>query len=249
MSIFEADKLEPDYADAFQAWKASPTPATNSKLLTAVHPVIQTALQSYGGSSAASPTLRSKARQMALHAFQSYDPSRGRLRTHLLSQLQSLRRAAAKEQNIIGLPEQVGLDYQHLTQAENELRDQLGRDPSDAETADHTGLSFKRLAYIRQARMPVAEGTSEVPDAEGNMSSPASALPGADDSLAWQEFVYHDLGTTDKVIMDYVLGRHGSPRLPPGEIAKRLGITVGAVSQRTAKMQKLLDQRNEMSVL
>lgn len=243
--------LEPDLALHFDAWKSGPSPATTGRLLKAVHPIIDTALRSYGGGSVASPTLRSKAKQMAIGAFGTYDPERGTLKTHLLSQLQGLRRSATREQNIISRPEQVGLDYHHLQQSENELRDWYGREPSDLEVADHTGLSLKRIGHIRRSNLPLAEGQTLRPDAEGNSNVPASSRPDqvTQDADAWHSFVYHDLGATDQVIMDHTLGRNGRPKLSSSQIAQRLGITVGAVSQRTAKIQKLLDQRQELDLL
>lgn len=241
-------KLEPEFADAFNTWKASPTPASRSGLLTTVTPVIDTALRSYG---TASPTLRGSAKRLALQAFNTYDPNKGSLKTHLLSQLQGLRRLAAKENNIISLPEQVGLDQKHLLDVEAQLRDENGRDPSDWEIADKTGLSLKRLAYIRKIRPTVAEGMANGPTGDDeDYSEPASQLPGRDDAAeAWLGFVYSDLGPTDRVIMDYSLGRNGTPKLSLNEIARRLGITASAASQRAAKIQKLIDERQSLSII
>ena len=134
--------LEPDFEPHYNAWKQTPNPQTSGALLKAVDPVLTSALRSYGGQN--SPTMKSKARIMALDAMGRYDPSRSKLRTHLMSQLQSLRRSSAKESQILSVPEQVGLDLGHLRESENFLKDQLGRDPSDVELADHTGLSLKK---------------------------------------------------------------------------------------------------------
>lgn len=244
------NKLEPDFADSFNAWKADPTPTTSGGLLKTVTPVLDSALKSYGGASP-SPTLRSSAKRMALQAMQTYDPAQGTLRTHLLSQLQGLRRVSAKERNIISLPEQVALDQKYLLGAESQLRDDLGRDPSDAEIADHTGLSYKRLKYIRQAKPTVAESSaSGISDDGEDYIEPASQGLGRDDrGEAWLDFVYADLDPTNRVIMDYSLGRNGSPKLSLSEIARRLGITPSAASQRAAKVQQMIDERQSLGIL
>jgi len=233
-----------DFDTAFKAWKAQPAPDTNTKLLATVQPVIDTALSSYSGAQV-SPTMRSRAKLMALRALETYDPQRGNVRTHLLSQLQSLRRATAKEQNIIAIPEQVGLDYQRLTESENELRDQLGRDPTDVELADHTMLSPRRIKKIRAFHQPVAEGSTIQETADENEDGgTASTIPGSNRAAdAWMNFVYDDLGPTDKLIMDMTLGRNGRRRTSTQEIARRLNVTPGAVSQRAAKIQAMLDKR------
>ena len=234
-----------DFDPTFNEWRANQNPQTNTKLLKTIQPVIDTALSSYVGNTQTA-AMRSKAKLMALKAMNTFDPKMGNVRTHLLSQLQSLRRAAAQEQNIISIPEQVGLDYQKLTEAENELRDQLSRDPSDDEIADHTGLSTRRIGKIRSFHQPLAEGSTVMDTGDDYTDSGgiASNIPGQNTAHdAWLGFVYGDLSTTDKLIMDMSLGRNGRKKLSTQEIARKLNITPGAVSQRAAKIQTLLNQQ------
>lgn len=236
-----------EFDSVFDDWRKNSSPEANTKLLGTVQPIIDTAVNSYAGQNA-SPTLKNKARLMALKALQSYDPQKGNVKTHLLSQLQSLRRAAAQEQNIIGIPEQVGLDFQRLSAAENELRDGLSRDPTDDELADMTGLSTKRIKKIRNFHQPVAEGMTAMQSGnseDDTNTDIASTLPNyTKHTDAWLDFVYGDLTPTDKLIMDMTLGRNGRRRTSTQDIARRLNITPGAVSQRAAKIQQMIDQRH-----
>ena len=245
---FSANKpagVGPDFDSAYTQWQQNKTPDTNTALLKTLQPVIDTAVMSYAGNNA-NPTLRSKARLMALKALDTYDPARGNVRTHLLSQMQSLRRASAQSQNIIAIPEQVGLDYSHLSDAEKELQDELSRDPTDEELAKKTGLSARRIQKIRAFNQPLAEGlTTAVTDEAGMNNDVASTIPGATRAEdAWFNFVYDDLTPTDKLVADLALGRHGRRRVSTQEIARRLNITPGAVSQRAAKIQAMLDKRH-----
>lgn len=238
----------PQYAKfetAFPDWKKNQTPEMNTKILETVQPIVDTAINSYVGPNA-SPMIRSRARLMALKSLQNYEPERGTIKTHLLSQLQGLRRLNAKSMNIISIPEQVGLDYQNLQHAENELRDQLSRDPTDDELANMTGLSTRRIRKIRDFNQPISEGmTARQTDADGGPNDAiASTLPGQNTSVdAWLNFVYDDLTPTDKLIMDMVLGRNGRRRASTQDIARRLNLSPGAVSQRAAKIQHMIDQR------
>ena len=233
-----------DFDDLYKNWKTAKTPENNTKILGALQPVIDTAVSSYGGQTP-TPTLRSRAKIMAIKALDSYDPKRGNVRTHLLSQLQSLRRLSAQEQNIIRIPEQVGLDFQNLSRATAELSDELGREPTDDELANHTNLSKLRIRKIRNFNQPIAEGTtSQILDENSSGGDVASSLPGDNRAAdAWADFVHGDLGPTDQLIMDWTLGRNGKRRASTQEIAKRLGVTPGAVSQRAAKIQTMLDKR------
>jgi DNA-directed RNA polymerase specialized sigma subunit len=235
-----------DFDTLYPQWKANQSPETNTRMLQVIQPIVDTAVSSYGGK-ATSPNLKSRARLMALKALSTYDPQRGNVKTHLLSQLQSLRRLSAQEQNIISIPEQVGLDYRRLAESENELRDNLGRDVLDDELADHTGLSVRRIRKVRAFNQPVSEGmtTARSSTSEDAANTDiASSLPGATNTAdAWMNFVYDDLSPTDKLIMDMSLGRNGRRATSTQDIARRLNITPGAVSQRAAKIQNMIDQR------
>jgi DNA-directed RNA polymerase specialized sigma subunit len=234
-----------DFADLHQQWQKNQTPEMNGRILAKVQPVIDTALSSYVGT-APSSALKTRAKLMTLKALQTFDPSRGNVRTHLLSQLQGLRRLSAQEQNIISIPEQVGLDFQKLTEAENELRDRISRDPSDDELANATGLSTRRIGKIRAFHKPIAEGSTviETADDYADSGGVASKIPGqTNEQDAWMNFVYGDLTPTNKLIMDMSLGRNGRKKASVQEIARKLNITPGAVSQRAAKIQEMLNSR------
>jgi DNA-directed RNA polymerase specialized sigma subunit len=234
-----------DFAALHKQWLQKPTPALNSQLLQKVQPTIDTALSSYVGVNPTS-AMRTRAKLMALKALHNFDPTRGNVKTHLLSQMQSLRRLAAQEQNIISIPEQIGLDFQKLTEAENALRDRLSRDPSDDELADSTGLSTRRIGKIRAFHKPIAEGMTviETSDDYADSGGVASKIPGQmSEQDAWMDFVYGDLDPINKLIMDMALGRNGRKKSSTQEIARKLNITPGAVSQRAAKIQQMLNNR------
>ncbi len=240
------DLLEPDYAEPFNAWKAKPSPATHGAMLKVVQPVIDSAVKSYGGGSQ-SPLLVSRARRMVLDALPTYDATKGPLKVHLDNQLRGLRRASAQQNQIINIPEQVRLDQHHLFEAENRLRDWHGRDPTDDELCDEVGLSAKRLAYVRKASGGMPEGSLEkmTPDGEDAI---APEIVSTDDD-AWNQFVYASLPPQDRLVMEWTLGMNNKRRLPSTEIARRLGVSPAAVSQRKARIQSVLDQRRSLGVL
>jgi DNA-directed RNA polymerase specialized sigma subunit len=238
----------PDFDTLYPQWKAKQTPELNTQIVHSLQPIVDTAVSSYVGKNP-SPTMRSRARLMALKSLHTYDPARGNVKTHLLSQMQSLRRLNAKEQNIISIPEQVGLDFQRLSTSENELRDSLSREPTDDEIADATGLSVRRIKKIRGFHQPISEGMTAM--ISGNSEDDtntevASTLPNyTRHADAWLDFVHGDLSPTDQLIMDMTLGRNGRRRASTQEIAEKLRITPGAISQRAAKIQNMIDQRHQ----
>lgn len=240
-------KLEPEYKDLYAAWQAQPDKHTTGELLKTVEPVLNNAIRSYATDMIGSPTLKSKARQLAIGAFKSYDTNRGSLRSHLLTNLQRLRRLAASERQIISMPEQVMRDQLQLQSAHNELQEQIGHPPSDSELADKTGLSLKRMHYIRQGARPVAEGTITQPgEEEGSGQYEPGTRAINVDYGPHLEFVYDDMPATNQYIMERAFGLHGHPRTVPTQIARQLKITPAAVSHRMAQIQGKIDELEEL---
>ena len=235
----QSQQLEPAYTPAYTAWQASPSPDTAGKLLEAVDPVVKSALRVYGGKSASSPTLRIKARSLAVDAFHSYDPQRASLKTHLMSHLRRLQRVAGQEQQIIRLPEAVAMQRKAAEEAGLRLEDTLGRPPSDQELTDELGISPKRLAYIRQGARPYTSGQSPVENAQVDNTTHA----------AWLEFVHDSLAPRDQFILERVMGMHGQAPCSPSEVARHLKISTAAVSQRMKSIQEQLDSRDELKIL
>jgi DNA-directed RNA polymerase specialized sigma subunit len=152
---------------------------------------------------------------------------------------------SAKEEQVLSIPEQVLLDLGGLRESENRLKDSLGRDPSDEELADHTGLSYKRLAYLRTLKPSFAEGRLSKVDEEGSSLSMPAVVQGEGGQVgafrAWHDYVYHSLDPIDQQIMESSMGLHSKPVMSNQGIAAKLRLSPGAVSQRKAKIQEKLD--------
>jgi DNA-directed RNA polymerase specialized sigma subunit len=240
------DMLEDEFRDSFGRWAKEPDPVNTGKFLKSIDPVLQSALRTFGGRTP-SPVLHSHAKLLALHAASNYDPSRAKLRTHLMTHLQGLRRLSARENQIVSIPERVGLDLHHLHITEEELRDKLGREPSTSELADHSGISVKRIGHIRKARPGFAEGQMVSDTEEGGEAAFQPAVLGQPTDT-WHEFVYHDLDPIDQLIMEHTLGMHGRRRMAKQAIARKLRLSPGAISQRAARIQQKLDQKEDLGV-
>lgn len=233
--------IEPEYEEAFKAWRAAPGPAANTQMLQTVDPIVQGAIRTHAGSS--NPLLVSHARRIALEGLRSYDPSRGRLKTHLYSQLQGLKRAQRQQGQILSVPERVAQDRYRLEQLEEELRNELGREPTDLELADRTGFSGRRMSRLRSYQPAVAEGTLEAASQEIF----GAADPAQKRRDLWVQLVYDDLDPYHQKIMEYTLGLNGRVPLSNAAIANRLGRSAGAISQAKLRIQRMLDEGEELS--
>jgi len=234
------DKLEPEYRDLYDRWKSNPTPTNNAEFLKKINPWLKQTARSHTGSD--DPLLMSQAKRLALESLGTYDPQQASLRTHLSRQLQGLRRIKRQQQQVLSIPERVALNSQQLEEVSMSLEHELGREPTLRELSDRTGLTPRRISYVRGFHQGVAEGTVAGPEG----FTPAT-LGTPKETSAWIELVYADLDPTDQKILEWSLGLGGAPRLSNLEIARRLGRSPGAISQRKARIQQMLDQEPELS--
>ncbi len=234
---------EEQYRPAYDSWMSNQTPEGNAELLKAIDPIVRKGTQMYGD---ASPNSKSRAKLMALDAMKSYDPKRSRIQSHLLTQMQGLRRQVRKQQEVIRVPERILLESNKLKNYSQEITDELGREPTDAELSDKLGISLDRLRQVRSYQPGMTTGRAATIDPE--QGGIASHLPGSHDaSDAWVSIVYNDLPPLDQKIMEYTLGLHGHKKLNNQEIAKKLNRSPGSISQRKVKIQNILDQESDLS--
>jgi RNA polymerase primary sigma factor len=230
-------KLEPDFENEYNTWKTTPSPQTMGGLLRKVQPVIDRGVAAYVGKQPG-PVVHGSARKLAVQAIKNYDPLQAKLGTHITNNLQGLRRIARRQQNVLRVPERISLQQNQLHRAGLDLEDELGREPTLAELADHTGLSPGRIQQVRNYRPPVSEGSLLNMQSEGE----DGYMPAVDrdpfDSVT--RAVYDDLDESNQKILEWSLGLQGKA-FSNQQIAAKLGVTPGAVSQRKMFIQQRLD--------
>lgn len=234
----KAKQEDSDFDNLALQWTLDPTPKNKSAIMGKLQPVIKPHLSQYGNN----PLITGQAKLLAINAMGSYDPAKGSLRSHIGSAMQGLQRQAAQMNQMIDIPERVAIESEKLREAENMLEGDLGRPPSDLELSGHLGMSAKRLGYIRKLRRPTNNG--KFTDEDGAVYTPDGVNSG-DDTLGdiWQELVYHDLQPHDQVIMEHTLGLNGKPILENRQLADKLRLSPGAISQRKQRIQNMLDER------
>jgi len=160
--------------------------------------------------------------------------------------MQGLKRINRQQSQVIRVPERVLQENQKLRAYQQELTDELGREPSDAELTDKLGFSMARLTKIRKFQAGMVTGQADARDPlSGGV---ASRLPGQHEAEdLWANIVYQELNAMDQQIMEWTGGMNGHKPLSNQEIAKRLGRSPGAITQRKAKIQQLLDQEQKLS--
>jgi len=213
---------------AYATWVKDQTPSNMSAVLSSLYPTINSEVTRYSGPQS---LLRSKAKVLAVKAVKTFNPMSGaKLSSWVVTNLKPLSRYSVKNRDV-HVPEVAARNAAAVEESMKKLEDELGRPPTDDEIADDLGMSVKRVSDVR--KKAVASVTSSRFDESGTEDS--SAIPGVEETNMVpfaQEAVYMDLSDVDKIIFDAVTGMHGATQEPASQVARRLGISPAAVSQR-----------------
>ena len=168
-------------------------------------------------------TVQLEAYKLAREAARTYDPASGyKFSTHLVNSLKKLSRMSTQYGGVIRLPENTQFGINKLNKVEKDLEHTLGRAPSIAELAEHTGFgvrSVKNMLHSKKTAAPM----STVFD------TPTMADSGNDE---WIHFVYHDLPPKDKLIFEHKTGFGGKAVLDNAAIAKKLRLPTSVLNNR-----------------
>lgn len=227
----QASASRPSSYDAlYEDWRKDRSAANMTRLLEAFSPTINSEITRYEGSR---PLLRARAKVLTVKAIKSYNPASGaRLQSWIVTNLQPLARYGQKQRDVHA-PEVAIRQAAGVHRVAEELKSDLGRDPTDEEIADEVGISPKRVAAVRKMVVPsVTSGQFDelATDDDESSISPGVVVPSQVPFA--QEAVYMSLDDTDKFIFDALTGLHGGKQLSGAAVAARLGVSPAAVSQR-----------------
>ncbi len=232
---------QPDLQEAWKKWDSESTEENFQRLMQAAEPKIQSAVTTFAGRKT-DPVIDLKAKGLASKAFESYDPEKAKLSTHLYQQLQPLKRTVHQRANYLRVSPRAWWDLQNLEKIEKEYKDEAGEPPSTQELADRTGLSNKRIAWLRKFRkggIPAGLLEKQDPEALSKMRAESNEEERMD---KWTRAVYQTLDPRDQKIFEMRTGAFGREQLPNKEIARRLGISASAVSQRANHIADKLER-------
>lgn len=226
----KASQVYPEYT----AWKTSPGPDTLTPLIEKLDPTINSALRSYGLDT--DPMMKNAARVHVSKVLGNYDPKKpASLDTFVRGELQRLQRINARRRSPIPVPEGALADIKSINTDESELEFELGRQPTVQELADKTGLSMKRISTLRMKYKPVVTDMSGTHRAEDD-SLFLLASQNFDQNKYAIDMAYYDSDNIDKKIMEWSMGLYGTAPKAKKEQAAKLGISVPAVTKRSASI-------------
>lgn len=201
----KADKKEE--MNLYAQWQKNQSTPAFQKLYTSMKPLLHDAARkSAMGSNVPESAHRIWAAQSFHDALRTYKPTAGAsLQTHVYNSVhQKAKRLNYMFQNLGHIPEpramRVGL-YQN--ELEN-MKVDLGREPSSAELADRLGWGLKDVTAIQKE---VRKDLS----LEGGVEETAFFASTEDEEIL--DYFYYELNPEEQLVFEYIFGRHGKPHM------------------------------------
>jgi DNA-directed RNA polymerase specialized sigma subunit len=236
VSVVEQRKT--DEMNLYKDWQKNQSTPAFQKLYTSMRPLLYKAAEkaSYGSNIPMSAH-QVWAAQNFYDALRTYKPSAGTaLQTHIFNAVhQKAKRLNYLYQNLGHIPEpramQIGL-YQNIFE---NLKEDLGREPSSAEVADKIGWGLKDVNKI-QIEIKKDLALDITTEDKGIFES------SIDEEIL--DYVYYELSPEEQLVYDYVFGRNGKARMVKANnkinfegIATRVGFSASKVRALWTKVR------------
>lgn len=196
-----------------------------SELLNNLTGAIMTGVNAFQTARLPRVTLELEGKRIAKQAIEDYDTTKGMTLASYVTTMvkQRLYRYAGTYQNVARIPEAKIRQIGPLREAQTDLMNRYGREPTTAEIADHMGVSVLRVAQLRRLlRKDLLE--------EGTNPESLEAFE-HDPDYERAMLAYYSMTDNEKHVFDYSLGAHGQKQLSTNEIAKKLNVSAARVSQ------------------
>jgi DNA-directed RNA polymerase specialized sigma subunit len=185
--------------------------------------------------------LKSKAKLLTIDAIKTYDPLSGaNLTTHVYNYLRPINRESKDMAEVAPMSRHYSDESAKMINAVTSFAEENGREPDDSEIRDMLGISQKRLEKLNKIvkyEIPESQVIGGMEDEDTDEQSDRLNL--------WTDYVYHDLGTKDKKILDLKLGRNGHTEMSNEEVAIKLNTSPAEISNRSAYIaSKILQGMN-----
>lgn len=223
--------VKPNYEETYYTWKQDQTPENLSKAVTAYTGLLHSELPKYTTSNLNPTVIKGYGKKIIADSLKSYDPAKGKLANHIVTNLQRLHRINYESSSFFRLAEEMQRGTTLFRNAKTDLTDTLKREPNTEELSDY--LKWNPSKVRRMDRTLMKETLS---DSLGY----APAYVAMDDPKI--DYLYHDLDPQDKIIFEFKTGYKGSPVLRLEEISKKTGLSVPMVSIRAGKIANQLNQ-------
>jgi DNA-directed RNA polymerase specialized sigma subunit len=235
-----AAKRKADDMALYDAWKTDPTPQNMRPLVQRYMPLVKSRAIQWKAPHVDPAAFETKGQNLIVGALQSYDPNRGTApETWVTHRLQPLKRFNVQQQNYAMIPEAKAARIGDIKAATDELREEMGREPTQDEIAEAVNpqlskrqqLTGQKVQQIQDAqRKDVIGSTFE--------SDPVPRAISRERQIVSQ--LRPTLKPDQQEVYDYLYGQNGKQQVTSTtQLAKMLGKSPSQVSRlRTAILNK-----------
>ena len=213
----------------WKSWQDSPTQSTLAPLLKQMTPVIEKEVNRWSGGSVAQESLRVEAKLLALNAFNSFDPSKSALNTHVTNQLKGLSRVVYTHTSPARMPEHRTIKAKTFIDAEERLREKNNRDPTNEELSQELAWSPAEVGRFRMEQRTAFSTSQPIPYGFGT-----------EDESGLLDFVYYDLNPIDQTVFEHTTGYGGAAMLPTKDLVNKTGLTPGQISHAKRRLKRII---------
>jgi DNA-directed RNA polymerase specialized sigma subunit len=164
----EASRKAEEDLQLWHAWDQSGRkPEQLQPLLRRYEPLLARKARDWRAPAVEPEAFNAELKRQFIQAAHSFDPGRGvAFNTHVQTRLPKAQRYNARYQNVGYIPEGQSVNIGPLDRAQEELLDELGRAPTNAEIAGRMGLPEHKVVTLLKARrkdipQTTREGVSE----------------------------------------------------------------------------------------
>jgi DNA-directed RNA polymerase specialized sigma subunit len=205
-------------------------------LVSRFEPIITSKMRQWKPPMAQEEAFRTELRKQVVKALHTYDPSRGTaVSTHVVSRMPAAIRWGNQHANTAYIPEGKTRHIGPLLAAQDDLREELGRDPTHDELAHATGISLKHVQKTMGAmRKDVLSSSFEsdpTPQESPRHMEIIEHLPAALPTDHHREVFYHMYGLEGRAKID-----------SPGAIARKIGKNPSQVSRMRTDILNIYKQ-------
>lgn len=213
--------------EIWKQWQRNKTEDNTRALLNQTQKIRYRAVSNWTGS--VSPvTLNSEAVKLSMKAFDTFDPDKGvKLSTHLTNSLKKLSRLGYSEVSFLRMPEERQMKYTTFETAKEDLRERLGRDPSEMELADELGWPAAEVGRFIKEDRKVLMSSEPLPVGMESFAPQTGVNP--NDRT---HYAVADMNPIDQQIFKHTTGYGGAPILDGKTLMEKLNLKQSQLSYR-----------------
>ena len=219
-----------------------------TELVNALMPVALKMASKYNRGVVADGHFKALVLQNIGYAIQSYDSSKGAsLGTHVGTCMQRLMREMTKSQNMVNMGEQHTYNLPKIQNAAEQLREQLGRDPSHDEIANHYNQTLKDMGKFEPKKAWTGTEVGKLlnkdySDHYESNNAVATAINVFDQSGMELKYVEENLTPDELKLFNLIKAEHKGDY-----VASMIGVDTNGLNYRKKKLiEKIKGLRQEL---